>query len=84
MLLHLTGWAVTKGRDIINFVNCQPLFDVHWQYLWTFLTDLQAEASRFRCRIFHYFAYFSKFSSIIISFIFYKLSTGDCLAFGVI
>ena len=59
---------MTKRRDIINFVNRQPLFDVHRQYFWTFPIDLQAEASRFRSRIFHCFAYFSKFSSIVIDF----------------
>ena len=66
--LHLRGWVVTKGRNIKNFVKSQPLFDVHQQYVWTCLIDLQAEVSRFRCRIFHCFAFLSKFSSIIIGF----------------
>ena len=65
-------------------MTSQPLFDVHLQYLQTFLIDSQGEVSRFRCRTFHYFAYVSKFSSIIIVFIFYKLSVGDCLAFRAI
>ena len=51
------GRVVTEGRDIINFVKSQPLFDIHQQYLSTFLIDLQAEVSRFRCQIFHCFAY---------------------------
>ena len=48
---------MTKGRNIKNFLKSQPLFDVHRQYVWTFLTDLQVEVPRFRCRIFHCFAY---------------------------
>ena len=44
---------MTKGRDIIIFVNSQPPFDVHRQYLDVSLIDLQAKVSRFRCRIFH-------------------------------
>ena len=47
--LHLRGRVVTKGRNIKNFLNSQPLFDVHQQYLQAFLIDLQAEVSRFRC-----------------------------------
>ena len=47
-------------KNVKSFVNSQPLFDVHRQYLWTFLIDLQAEASMFRCRIFRCFAYFLK------------------------
>ena len=31
-----------KGINIKNFVKSQPLFDVHQQYLQTFLIDLQA------------------------------------------
>ena len=46
---------MTKGRNIKNFVKSQQLFDVHRQCLWTFLIDLQAEDSRFRCS-----AYFLK------------------------
>ena len=65
---------MTQGKDIINFVKNQPLFDVHRQHLWTFLIDLQAEVSKFGCRIFHCFAYFSRLSSV---FIFYKLSAGQ-------
>ena len=59
---------MTKGRNIKNSVKSQPLFDVHGQYLWTFLIDLQAEVSRYRCRFFHCFAYFRKFSSTIVGF----------------
>ena len=62
------GRVVTKGRNIINFVKSKPLFDIHRQYLQTFLIDLQPEVTRFRCRIFHCFASFLKFSSIIIRF----------------
>ena len=51
---------MTKGTNIKNSVKSQSLFDVHRQYLQTFLVDLQAEVSRFRCRIFHCFAYFLK------------------------
>ena len=58
--LHLRGQLVTKESHIKNFVKGQLLFDVHWQYLLTFLIDLQAEVSRFRFRIFHCFAYFLK------------------------
>ena len=56
--LHLKGRVVTNGKNIIKFVKSQPLFDVHRQYLQTFLIDLQAEVLRFCCRIFHCFAYF--------------------------
>ena len=56
--LHLRGRVVTKGRDITNFVKSQPFFDINWQYLWTFLIDLQADFLRFGCRIFHCFGYF--------------------------
>ena len=45
---------------IKNLVKSQPLFDVYQQYVLTFLIDLQVEVSRFRCRIFHCFAYFLK------------------------
>ena len=38
---------MSKGRNIKNFVKSPPLFDVHRQYLWTFLIDLQAEVSTF-------------------------------------
>ena len=51
---------MTKGRNIKNSVKSQPLFDVHRQYLQMFLIDLQTEVSKFRCRIFHCFAYFLK------------------------
>ena len=51
---------MTKGRNIKNFVKNQPLFDVHKQYLQTFLIDLQAEVLRFCCGIFRCFAYFLK------------------------
>ena len=51
---------MTKGRNTVKklrIAKSQPLFDVHRQYLQTFLIDLQAEVSRFRCRIFHCFSY---------------------------
>ena len=51
---------MTTGKNIKHFVKNQPLFDVHRQYLLTFFIDLHAEVSRFRCRIFHRFAYFIK------------------------
>ena len=51
---------MTKGRNIKNSVKSQLLFDVHLQYVRTFLIDLQAAVSRFRCRIFHCFAYILK------------------------
>ena len=54
-VITLEGSGCDKRKDIINFVKSQPLFDVHWQYLWTFLIDLQADVSRFRCRVFHCF-----------------------------
>ena len=68
---------MTEGRNIKNFVKSQPLFDVHRQYLQTFVIDLQGEVSRFRCRIFHCFAIFSKVSSHnrILPFISYPLVT---------
>ena len=84
LLLHLRGQVVKKERDNINFLKSQPLFGVHRQYLWTFLIDLLAEVSRFGCQICHCSAYFSKFSSILIGFVLYKLSAGDCLAFKAI
>ena len=55
MLLDLRSRVVIKGKTLKNFLNCQSLFDVHRQYLKSFLLDLQAEVSRFRC-----FAYFLK------------------------
>ena len=69
---------MTKGRNIKNFVKSQPLFDLHRQYLQTFLIDIQAEDSRFRCRIFHCFAYFLKLYldyHRVLSFISYPLQT---------
>ena len=54
------GGVVTKGRNIKNFAKSELLFDVHRQYLKTFLIDLQADVTRFRCRIFHCFVYFLK------------------------
>ena len=75
---------MTKGRNIKKSVKSQSLFDVHRQYLWTFLIDLQAEVSRSRCRIFTVLLIFSKFSSISSVFIFHKLSCADCLAFTVV
>ena len=44
-----------RRENIENILKGQSLFDVHRQYLQTFLIDLQAEVSRFRC-----FAYFPK------------------------
>ena len=44
-----------KSENIKNILKGQSLSDVHRQYLQTFLIDLQAEISRFRC-----FAYFLK------------------------
>ena len=58
--LHLRGRVVPKGRNIKNFLKGQQFFEVHRQYVWTFLIDLQGEVSRFSCRIFHCFAYFLK------------------------
>ena len=46
----------------------RPLMYTDNIWIRTFLIDLQAEISSFCCRIFHHFAYFSKFSSIIIGF----------------
>ena len=42
--LHLRDLVVTKRRNIKSFVKSQLLFDVHRQYVQTFLIDLQAEA----------------------------------------
>ena len=64
---------MTKGRNIKKHVKSQPLFDVHRQYLWTFLTDLQAEVSRFRCPIFLLFCLFSQNYHRFLSFISYPL-----------
>ena len=68
---------VTKGRHIKSVVKSQPLFDVHRHYLQTFLIDLQVEVSRFRCRIFHWFACFSKLVRLSsgLSFVYYSLVT---------
>ena len=69
---------MTKRRNIENFEKSQQLFDVHRQYLQTFLIDLQAEVSRFLCRIFHCFAYFIKIYldyNRFLSFISYPLVT---------
>ena len=51
---------MTKGRETIIFLKSLPPFDIHRQYLDVSLIDLQARASRFRCRIFHCFVDFSK------------------------
>ena len=59
---------MTKRRNVKNSVESQPLFDVHWQYL---QIDLQAEVSRFRCRIFLCFAYFLKISLDYHQFLFF-------------
>ena len=55
MLSDLRESGCDKRKNIKNFLKGQSLFDVHRQYLQTFLIDLQAEVSRFRC-----FAYFLK------------------------
>ena len=39
-MITLEGSDCYKGRNIRNFENSQPLFDVHRQYVWTFLIDL--------------------------------------------
>ena len=71
---------MTKGRNIKNFVKSRPLYDVHQQYLLTFLIDLRAEVSRVLL-----FCLFSqnliRLSSVCI---FYKLSSGDRRAFRAI
>ena len=59
---------MTKGHKIENFARSQLLFDVHRQYLQTFLIDLQPEVSRLSLSNFSLFAFFSEFSSIIIGF----------------
>ena len=67
-----------KGKKIKSFVNSKLFFVVHRQYLQTFLIDLQAEVSRFRCRNFHCFAYFLKIFldyHRFLSFISYPLVT---------
>ena len=46
----------------------QPLFDVHRQYIWTFLIDLQAEVQGSAVEFFTVLLIFSKLSSIIIGF----------------
>ena len=51
---------MTKGKEIITFVKCQPPFDVHRQYLDVSLVDLQARVSKFCSRLFHCFVDFSK------------------------
>ena len=48
---------MTNGRNIENFLKSQPLFDVYQQYLWKFLIELQAEVSRFCCRILSFISY---------------------------
>ena len=58
-VITLEGRVVTKGRNIENFVKSQLLFDVHRQYLWRFLTDLQAEVSRFAVEFFTVLLIFS-------------------------
>ena len=59
---------MTKGRNIVNFVKSEPLFDVHRQYLWKFLIDLQAEVLRFAVEFYTVLLIFSKFSLNIIGF----------------
>ena len=74
---------MTKGRNIKNFVKSKPPFDVHRQYLQTFLTDLQAAVLRFRWRIF-YCLFSQNLAPLSSGFIFYKLSSGSCFACKVI
>ena len=58
---------MAKGRNIKSFLNSPSLFDVHRQYPWTFLINLQAEVSRFCCRIFHCFAYDFKIQKLYLN-----------------
>ena len=67
-----------KGREIIIFAKSQRPFDVHRQYLDVSLIDSQARVSRFPCRIFHCFVFFSKIQ------LDYQAITHDFLAFRVI
>ena len=66
--LHFRGRIVTKRRKIKNFVKTQPLFDVHQQYLKTFLKDLKVEFKFRGFAVKFFLLIFSKFSSIIIGF----------------
>ena len=72
---------MTKERNIKNFVKSQLFFDVHQQYLWTFMIDLQV-VSLSSVSLFCLFSHnLARLSSV---FIFYKLSSADCLAFRII
>ena len=86
-LITIEGLGCDKRKkflNITNFVKNQPLFDVHRRYLETFLTDLQAEVSGFTVE-FSLFCLFSQnLARLSSGFIFYKLSSGDCLVFRVI
>ena len=69
-LSHYTwGSGCDKRKNIKNFVKGQLLFDIHWQYVQTLLIDI-TEVSRFRSRIFLCLLIYSKFSSIIIGFVY--------------
>ena len=70
--LHLRGWVVTKGREIIIFVKSQPPFDLHRQYLDVSLVDLQTRVSRFRSQIFQCFVDFWKILLDYHRFLFLK------------
>ena len=76
--LHLRGPAVTKGRNINSFVRVNSLCCTLAVRPDDSDIDLQAEVSRFRCRIFLLFCLFCqnlvRLSSV---FIFYKLFSGD-------
>ena len=63
---------MTKGGEIIIFVNSHPPFDVHRQYLDVSMIDLQA---RFRCFAVEFFTVLfisRKSRSIIIGFYLHK------------
>ena len=60
-------------------MKIQLLFDVHWQYFWTFLIDLQAKVEFFT--VLFMTQNLARLSPV---FIFFRLSAGDCLAFRVI
>ena len=70
---------MTKGRNIKNFAKSLPRFDVHRQYLWTFLIDLPADVEFFTVCLFS-----QNLARLSSGVIFKKLSIGDCLAFRVI
>ena len=66
---------MTKGRSIKNFVKSQSLFDIHQQYVQTFLIDLQGEVSLSNFSLFCLFSQnLARLSSVSI---FCKLSSGN-------